>query len=54
LCFIFDIFLLFLPFQVDPSGSSFGWKATAIGKNYINANNFLERRYNEVSLCFFF
>lgn len=34
-------------FQVDPSGSSFGWKATAIGKNYINAKNFLERRYNE-------
>eukprot|EP01032_Pedospumella_encystans_P033092 gene33092-37393_t len=23
-------------FQVDPSGSSFGWKATAIGKNYVN------------------
>lgn len=34
-------------FQVDPSGSSFGWKATAIGKNYVNAKNFLERRYNE-------
>lgn len=34
-------------FQVDPSGSSFGWKATAIGKNYINAKNFLERRYND-------
>jgi len=34
-------------FQVDPSGTSFGWKATAIGKNYINAKNFLERRYNE-------
>lgn len=34
-------------FQVDPSGAGFGWKATAIGKNYINAKNFLERRYNE-------
>jgi len=34
-------------FQVDPSGSSFGWKATAIGKNYVNAKNFLERRYND-------
>lgn len=34
-------------YQVDPSGSYFGWKATAIGKNYINAKNFLERRYSE-------
>jgi 20S proteasome subunit alpha 2 len=34
-------------FQVDPSGSAFGWKATAIGKNYVNAKNFLERRYSE-------
>lgn len=34
-------------FQVDPSGAAFGWKATAIGKNYVNAKNFLERRYNE-------
>jgi 20S proteasome subunit alpha 2 len=34
-------------YQVDPSGSYFGWKATAIGKNYINAKNFLERRYAE-------
>jgi 20S proteasome alpha/beta subunit len=36
-------------FQIDPSGAAFGWKATAIGKNYVNAKNFLERRYNEVS-----
>ena len=28
-------------------GSAFGWKATAIGKNYVNAKNFLERRYND-------
>jgi 20S proteasome subunit alpha 2 len=34
-------------FQIDPSGAAFGWKATAIGKNYINAKNFLERRYAE-------
>lgn len=34
-------------FQVDPSGAGFGWKATAIGKNYVNAKNFLERRYND-------
>ncbi len=32
-------------FQIDPSGAAFEWKATAIGKNYINAKNFLERRY---------
>jgi 20S proteasome subunit alpha 2 len=34
-------------YQVDPSGASFGWKATAIGKNYVSAKNFLERRYND-------
>jgi 20S proteasome subunit alpha 2 len=34
-------------FQVYPSGAAFGWKATAIGKNFVNAKNFLERRYNE-------
>lgn len=34
-------------FQVDPSGSFFGWKATAIGKGYVNAKNFLEKRYQE-------
>jgi 20S proteasome subunit alpha 2 len=34
-------------YQVDPSGAYFGWKATAIGKNYENAKNFLERRYSE-------
>jgi len=32
---------------VDPSGAYFGWKATAIGKNHVNAKNFLEKRYNE-------
>lgn len=34
-------------YQVDPSGAAFGWKATAIGKNYINAKTFLEKRFNE-------
>jgi len=34
-------------FQVDPSGAYFGWKATAIGKNYVNAKNFLEKRFQE-------
>jgi len=34
-------------FQVDPSGAYFGWKATAIGKNFVNAKTFLEKRYNE-------
>lgn len=34
-------------FQVDPSGAFFGWKASAIGKNFENAKNFLERRYAE-------
>jgi 20S proteasome subunit alpha 2 len=34
-------------FQVDPSGAYFGWKATAIGKNYVNAKSFLEKRYQE-------
>lgn len=34
-------------FQVDPSGTYFGWKATAIGRNYKNARSFLERRYRE-------
>jgi 20S proteasome subunit alpha 2 len=31
-------------YQVDPSGSFFAWKATAIGKNMINAKTFLEKR----------
>jgi 20S proteasome subunit alpha 2 len=34
-------------FQVDPSGSYFGWKASAIGKNHVNAKSFLEKRYND-------
>ena len=34
-------------FQVDPSGAYFGWKATAIGKNYVSAKSFLEKRYQD-------
>lgn len=34
-------------YQVDPSGTFFAWKATAIGKNYVNAKNFLEKRFTE-------
>jgi 20S proteasome subunit alpha 2 len=34
-------------YQVDPSGTYFAWKATAIGKNMINAKTFLEKRYSD-------
>eukprot|EP01088_Endostelium_zonatum_P015167 TRINITY_DN360_c0_g1_i1.p2 TRINITY_DN360_c0_g1~~TRINITY_DN360_c0_g1_i1.p2 ORF type:complete len:237 (-),score=71.66 TRINITY_DN360_c0_g1_i1:68-778(-) len=34
-------------YQVDPSGSFWLWKASAIGKGMINARTFLEKRYNE-------
>ncbi|CAO3673652.1 unnamed protein product [Umbelopsis vinacea] len=34
-------------YQVDPSGSYWAWKASAIGKNMINAKSFLEKRYND-------
>jgi 20S proteasome subunit alpha 2 len=34
-------------YQVDPSGAFFAWKASAIGKNFANAKNFLEKRYKE-------
>ncbi|KAI9144132.1 nucleophile aminohydrolase [Paraphysoderma sedebokerense] len=32
-------------YQVDPSGTYFAWKATAIGKNMVNAKTFLEKRF---------
>lgn len=32
-------------YQVDPSGSYWAWKASAIGKNMINAKTFLEKRW---------
>ncbi|KEP54909.1 20S proteasome subunit alpha 2 [Rhizoctonia solani 123E] len=34
-------------YQVDPSGSYWAWKASAIGKNMTNAKTFLEKRYND-------
>merc|ERR1711939_865219 len=34
-------------YQVDPSGAYWAWKASAVGKNYLNANTFLEKRFNE-------
>merc|ERR1719253_1199864 len=34
-------------YQVDPSGTYFAWKETAIGRNHLNAKNFLEKRYTE-------
>ncbi|XP_013395284.1 proteasome subunit alpha type-2 isoform X1 [Lingula anatina] len=34
-------------YQCDPSGAYFAWKATAMGKNYINGKTFLEKRYSE-------
>ena len=30
-------------FQVDPSGAYFGWRASAIGKNFVDAKTFLEK-----------
>ena len=32
-------------YQVDPSGVYFCWNATAVGKGYVNAKSFLEKRY---------
>uniref|UniRef100_A0A7S1CLS3 Proteasome subunit alpha type n=1 Tax=Bicosoecida sp. CB-2014 TaxID=1486930 RepID=A0A7S1CLS3_9STRA len=34
-------------YQVDPSGAYFGWRASAIGKNFTQAKTFLEKRYAE-------
>ncbi len=31
-------------YQVDPSGSYFAWKASAIGKHAVSAKDFLEKR----------
>ena len=36
-------------YQVDPSGTFWQWRATAIGKNTTTAKAFLERRYQEDS-----
>jgi len=32
-------------YQVDPSGTYFGWRASAVGKNQSSAKAFLEKRY---------
>jgi 20S proteasome subunit alpha 2 len=32
-------------YQVDPAGSYWAWKASAIGKNMVNAKTFLEKRW---------
>jgi len=34
-------------FQCDPSGAYFAWKATAMGKNFVNAKTFLEKRFDD-------
>jgi len=34
-------------YQVDPSGSFWAWKASALGKNMTSAKSFLEKRYKE-------
>eukprot|EP01121_Diplochlamys_sp_Union-15-3_P007127 TRINITY_DN1788_c0_g1_i3.p1 TRINITY_DN1788_c0_g1~~TRINITY_DN1788_c0_g1_i3.p1 ORF type:complete len:235 (-),score=54.15 TRINITY_DN1788_c0_g1_i3:25-729(-) len=36
-------------YQVDPSGSFFAWKASAVGKGMNNAKSFLEKRHNDDS-----
>lgn len=38
-------------YQVDPSGSFWAWKASAIGKNMVNAKTFLEKRFVPALLC---
>jgi 20S proteasome subunit alpha 2 len=37
-------------YQVDPSGAYWAWKASAIGRNAINAKTFLEKRYESPEL----
>ncbi|MES1918904.1 Proteasome subunit alpha type-2 [Bonamia ostreae] len=34
-------------YQVDPSGTFWGWKASAIGQNVNSSKAFLEKRYRE-------
>ena len=34
-------------YQIDPSGTYFQWRATAIGKNYVSAKSFLEKRWSQ-------
>ena len=37
-------------YQVDPSGSYYPWKATAIGKSSTSSKTFLEKRYTDTGL----
>lgn len=39
-------------YQVDPSGSYWAWKASAIGKNMVNGKTFLEKRCVDPSAMF--
>lgn len=34
-------------YQIDPSGTFYAWKATAIGKNYVTSRTFLEKRHHD-------
>eukprot|EP01113_Clastostelium_recurvatum_P035664 TRINITY_DN499_c0_g2_i1.p1 TRINITY_DN499_c0_g2~~TRINITY_DN499_c0_g2_i1.p1 ORF type:complete len:234 (-),score=68.72 TRINITY_DN499_c0_g2_i1:48-749(-) len=34
-------------YQVDPSGSYWAWKASAVGKDMVRAKTFLEKRYSD-------
>lgn len=38
-------------YQIDPSGSYFAWKASAIGKNMTNAKAFLEKVLCSAASC---
>eukprot|EP00475_Leptophrys_vorax_P012644 TRINITY_DN1903_c0_g1_i2.p1 TRINITY_DN1903_c0_g1~~TRINITY_DN1903_c0_g1_i2.p1 ORF type:complete len:249 (+),score=67.05 TRINITY_DN1903_c0_g1_i2:39-749(+) len=35
-------------YQIDPSGSYWAWKASAIGKRQLSAKSFLEKRYENI------
>lgn len=43
----YDVNGKFSLYQIDPSGSYYPWKATAIGKGSSSAKTFLEKRWNE-------
>lgn len=42
-----DVSAGFQLYQIDPSGSYWAWKASAIGKQMKNAKTFLEKRYSK-------
>ena len=39
--------IFFFYTKCDPSGAYFAWKATAMGKNYVNGKTFLEKRFDD-------